>query len=90
MSEEEKTQKSGLNFEGKDYNLEDLTAEQRHMVGHINDIQQKLNENAVAREQLEAGQMTFINSLRASLAASDEPEAGEAEAEEVVGPRGEE
>jgi hypothetical protein len=60
MAKKEKEQKPVLNLDDKEYVIEDMTDEQKMMVNHINDLQNKQNTNQ------------FINLLRASLEAEVE------------------
>ena len=68
-----------LNLDGEEYVIEDMTDEQKQMINHVNDMQNKLNTNAFMREQLEIGKEAFVNMFRASLEAK-EVEVEEAEA----------
>ena len=74
----DKKEKPVLNLDDKEYIIEDMTDEQKMMVNHINDLQNKQNTNQFMADQLSVGKEAFINMLRASLAA--EPEEAEAEA----------
>ena len=67
-----------LNLDDKEYIIEDMTDEQKMMVKHINDLQNKQNTNQFMADQLSVGKEAFINMLRASL----EPEVIEAEIDE--------
>ena len=71
----EKKEKPVLNLNDKEYIIEDMTDEQKMMVNHINDIQNKQNSNQFMADQLAVGKESFINMLSASL----EPEVVEAE-----------
>ena len=77
MAKKEKD-KPVLNLDDKEYVIEDMTDEQKMMVNHINDLQNKQNTNQFMADQLSVGKEAFINMLRASLEA--EPEEAEAEA----------
>ena len=77
MAKEQK-EKPVLNLDDKEYIIEDMTDEQKMMVNHINDLQNKQNTNQFMADQLSVGKEAFINMLRASLTA--EPEEAEAEA----------
>ena len=57
-----------------------MTDEQKMMVNHINDLQNKQNTNQFMADQLSVGKEAFINMLRTSLTAEPE-EAEEVEAE---------
>ena len=74
MAKKEK-EKPVLNLDGEEYIIEDMTDEQKMMVNHINDLQNKQSTNQFMADQLSVGKEAFINMLRSSL----EPE----EAEEV-------
>ena len=74
---EYKKEKPKLNFDDKEYIIEDMSNESKQILNHINDIQNKMNTNAFVKEQLEVGKESFINMLRESL---KEPEKEEVEA----------
>ena len=66
MAKEQK-EKPVLNLDDKEYVIEDMTDEQKMMVNHINDLQNKQNTNQFMADQLAVGKEAFINLLRASL-----------------------
>ena len=74
----DKKEKPVLNLDDKEYVIEDMTDEQKMMVNHINDLQNKQNTNQFMADQLSVGKEAFINMLRSSL----EPEEVEAEIDE--------
>ena len=76
MAKKEKEQKPVLNLDDKEYVIEDMTDEQKMMVNHINDLQNKQNTNQFMADQLAVGKEAFVNLLRASL---EEPEVVEVE-----------
>jgi len=78
MAKKEK-EKPVLNLDDKEYVIEDMTDEQKLMVNHINDLQNKQNTNAFMADQLQVGKEAFINLLRTSL--TTEVEEVEAELE---------
>lgn len=78
MAKKEKKEQPMLNFDGKEYVIEEMSDESKQILNHINDMQNKLNTNAFMKEQLEVGKEAFINLLRESL---KEPEAELEEAE---------
>ena len=80
MAKKEKKEQPVLSLDGKEYVIEDMTDEEKQMINHINDMQNKINTNAFMREQLEVGKEAFIVRLRESLTAEEEPEEVEAEA----------
>ena len=72
MAKKEKEQKPVLNLDDKEYVIEDMTDEQKMMVNHINDLQNKQNTNTFMADQLQVGKEAFINLLRTSLEAPEE------------------
>ena len=66
MAKEQK-EKPVLNLDDKEYVIEDMTDEQKMMVNHINDLQNKQNTNQFMADQLAVGKEAFINLLRTSL-----------------------
>ena len=72
MAKKEKEKKPVLNLDDKEYVIEDMTDEQKMMVNHINDLQNKQNTNAFMADQLQVGKEAFINLLRTSLEAPEE------------------
>ena len=72
MAKKEKEKKPVLNLDDKEYVIEDMTDEQKAMVNHINDLQNKQNTNAFMADQLQVGKEAFINLLRTSLEAPEE------------------
>ena len=74
---EDKKEKPKLNFDDKEYIIEDMSNESKRILNHIDDIQKKMNTNTFVKEQLEVGKESFINMLRESL---KEPEKEEVEA----------
>ena len=67
----DKKEKPVLNLDDKEYIIEDMTDEQKMMVNHINDLQNKQNTNQFMADQLSVGKEAFINMLRASLEAEE-------------------
>ena len=80
MAKKDKKEKPVLNLDDKEYIIEDMTDEQKMMVNHINDLQNKQNTNQFMADQLSVGKEAFINMLRASLEPEEEAEEVEAEA----------
>ena len=67
MAKKDKKEKPVLNLDDKEYIIEDMTDEQKMMVNHINDLQNKQNTNQFMADQLSVGKEAFINMLRSSL-----------------------
>ena len=63
----DKKEKPVLNLDEKEYIIEDMTDEQKMMVNHINDLQNKQNTNKFIADQLSVGKEAFVNMLRESL-----------------------
>ena len=76
----DKKEKPVLNLDDKEYVIEDMTDEQKMMVNHINDLQNKQNTNKFMADQLSVGKEAFINMLRKALEEPEEAEEAEAEA----------
>jgi len=74
MAKKQKKEKPVLNLDGKEYVIEDMTDEEKQMINHINDMQNKINTNGFMREQLEVGKEAFIVRLRESLNAEEAEE----------------
>jgi len=74
MAKKQKEKQPVLNLDGKEYVIEDMTDEEKQMINHINDMQNKINTNAFMREQLEVGKEAFIVRLRESLNAEEAEE----------------
>ena len=74
MAKKQKEDKPVLNLDGNEYVIEDMTDEEKQMINHINDMQNKINTNGFMREQLEVGKEAFIVRLRESLNAEEAEE----------------
>jgi hypothetical protein len=68
----EKKEKPVINLDGVEYIIEDLTDEQKMMVNHINDIQNKQASNGFIADQLRVGHDAFVNMLKQSLESEEE------------------
>ena len=89
MAKKEKEQKPTLNFDGKEYIVEDMNEEQRVMAAkvlkfqdHVNDIQNKLRTNMFIKEQFVENEKTFLEKLekgKSELRESLNPKIEEAE-----------
>ena len=78
MAKKEKEKKPVLTFDDKEYVIEDMTDEQKALLNHINDLQNKMNSMQFNLDQLNVGKDAFIAKLREALA--EKPEDEEAEA----------
>ena len=59
--------KTKLNFDGKDYILEDLTQEQQTIITHINNLESKARDAQFTLDQCNVAKQAFINMLKESL-----------------------
>ena len=79
MAKKEKEKPPVLTLDEKEYVIEEMTDDEKMLLNHVNDMQNKINGNQFMRDQLEVGKEAFINKLRESLEA--EPVEEEAETE---------
>jgi hypothetical protein len=75
MAKKEKNEPQKLNLFDKEYLLDDLTDEQKTMVNHIADLENKISGTAFNLDQLNVGKEAFINRLKESLESEPEEEA---------------
>ena len=78
MAKKEKEQKPVLTFDDKEYVIEDMTDEQKGILNHINDLQNKMNSMQFNLDQLNVGKDAFIDKLREAL--EEKPKDEEVEA----------
>ena len=75
MAKKEKEQKPVLTFDDKEYIIEDMTDEQKALLNHINDLQNKINSMQFNLDQVSVGKDAFIEKLREALVEDKEKEA---------------
>ena len=63
----EKKETPMLNFDGVEYNIDEMTDEQKAMLNHISDLDRKVGSAEFNLTQLKFGREAFISSLRDSL-----------------------
>lgn len=81
MAKKEKEKPAVLTLDEKEYVIEEMTDDEKMLLNHVNDMQNKINANQFMRDQLEVGKEAFIGKLRESLEAEPvEEEEAEAEA----------
>jgi hypothetical protein len=56
-----------VTINGKEYEFNDLTAEQQGLFQHCVDLDRKISNTAFQLDQLNVGKQAFINLLEASL-----------------------
>tara|TARA_Y100001963_G_scaffold90780_1_gene125138 strand:- start:127 stop:357 length:231 start_codon:yes stop_codon:yes gene_type:complete len=69
MAKKEKEKPAVLTLDEKEYVIDEMTDDEKMLINHINDMQNKINTNQFMRDQLEVGKEAFINKLRESLKA---------------------
>tara|TARA_E500000331_G_scaffold315299_1_gene325210 strand:+ start:617 stop:841 length:225 start_codon:yes stop_codon:yes gene_type:complete len=74
VAKKEKKEPQKLNLFDKEYLLDDLTDEQKAMVNHIADLENKISGTAFNLDQLTVGKEAFINRLKESLEEESEEE----------------
>jgi len=74
VAKKEKNEPQKLNLFDKEYLLDDLTDEQKAMVNHIADLENKISGAAFNLDQLNVGKEAFINRLKESLEEESEEE----------------
>jgi cell division protein ZapA (FtsZ GTPase activity inhibitor) len=62
-----KDEKKTITVNDVEYNIDDLTPEQKAMVNHVADLNRKLSSARFNVEQLTFGRDAFVNALAASL-----------------------
>ena len=67
MAKKEKNEPRKLNLFDKEYLMDDLTDEQKVMLNHIADLENKINGTAFNLDQLNVGKEAFIKRLEESL-----------------------
>ena len=72
-----KEKKAVLNFDDKEYIIEDMTDEQRTLANHAADLENKMASMRFNLDQLSVGHQSFVEKLRESL--ESKPEEVEAE-----------
>ena len=74
MAKKEKKEPQKLNLFDKEYLLDDLTDEQKAMVNHIADLENKISGTAFNLDQMNIGKEAFISRLKESLEEESEEE----------------
>jgi len=73
MAKTEK-QKSVVNIDDKEYDIDSFSDEQKAMVNHIVDLERKLQSSEFNLVQLRFGKQAFTDALKASLTAVKDEE----------------
>ena len=80
MAKKEKEKPAVLTLDEKEYVIDEMNDDEKMLLNHINDMQNKINTNQFMRDQLEVGKEAFIGKLRESLEAEPVEEEAETEA----------
>lgn len=64
--------KTPVTINGKEYNLEDMTDQQRVLFNHALDLERKVSSAQFNLDQLQVGRNAFLNMLEQSLAEPQE------------------
>lgn len=74
MKKENKKEKNQpvLQLDDKEYNIEEMKDDQKVMVGHIADLNRKIESATFNLQQLQFGRQAFINSLKQELNKEEE------------------
>jgi hypothetical protein len=65
-----------LNLDGKEYNIDSMTDDQKVMVNHIADLNRKIDTTTFNLQQLQFGRQSFIEALKNALTEKKEEENG--------------
>lgn len=65
-----------LNLDGKEYNIDSMTDDQKVMVNHIADLNRKIDTTTFNLQQLQFGRQSFIDALKNALTEKKEEENG--------------
>tara|TARA_Y100001937_G_scaffold112007_1_gene159218 strand:+ start:245 stop:484 length:240 start_codon:yes stop_codon:yes gene_type:complete len=63
-----------LNLDGKEYDIDSMTDDQKTMVNHIADLNRKIDTTTFNLQQLQFGRQAFIDALKIALAEKKEKE----------------
>ena len=64
-----KNEKTPVTINGTDYNIEDMTDEQRMLINHVADLDREIASSRFNLDQLQVGRDAFVHMLTASLEA---------------------
>ena len=76
-----KNEKTPITVNDIEYNVEDMTDEQKALLNHVNDLGRKMDNARFNLDQLSVGRDAFVARLANSL---ENPEESQAEEAEVV------
>jgi len=63
-----------LNLDGKEYDIDSMTDDQKVMVNHIADLNRKIDTTTFNLQQLQFGRQAFVDALKNALTEEKEEE----------------
>jgi len=66
------TSEPTLNLNGVDYNINDMTDDQKVLLAHINDLNRKVDSAKFNLQQMEIGRNAFVGALSKALTEKDD------------------
>ena len=72
MAKKEKEKSDILTLDDKQYEINEMSDEQKMMVAHLRDIQNKQSSNGFIADQLRVGHDAFVKMLKKSLESEEE------------------
>tara|TARA_R100000458_G_C8042940_1_gene93484 strand:+ start:290 stop:514 length:225 start_codon:yes stop_codon:yes gene_type:complete len=61
-----------LSLDGKEYNINDMTDDQKVIISHIQDLARKIETTKFNLQQMEVGKDTFVKMLKDELTKDDD------------------
>ncbi|QDP47847.1 MAG: hypothetical protein Unbinned400contig1004_16 [Prokaryotic dsDNA virus sp.] len=66
------TSEPTLNLNGVEYNINDMTDDQKVLLAHINDLNRKVDSAKFNLQQMEIGRNAFVSALSKALTEKDD------------------
>ena len=60
-----------LNLDGKEYNINDMTDDQKVIISHVQDLARKIETTKFNLQQMEVGKDAFVKMLKDELTKDD-------------------
>jgi hypothetical protein len=61
-----------LSLDGKEYNINDMTDDQKVIISHVQDLSRKIETTKFNLQQMEVGKDTFVKMLKDELTKDDD------------------
>mgnify|MGYP003122768287 FL=1 len=68
----QKEQKPVLNLDGKEYDINDMTDDQKVIISHVQDLARKIESTKFNLQQMEIGKDAFVKMLKDELTKDDD------------------